>query len=208
MHNPPTFSIPGSITSGANVTVTKTALGYEIASSGGGGGGYDEGSSFPGTPGTDDKFYRTDRNLLYVYDGTRWLTVQQYVITLERNSAFPGTPISATTSAVYVGGVLIAPDHDLWMEHLCIAAFVSTTNDGTKFWSFQLQSDDATPGSPTTIVTPDTSAASPGVYLSFRTAIGALLGTGARQLVLNVTKTSTPGNVQLWGVAVVGRLVG
>src|SRR5688572_13447523 len=49
---------------------------------GSGGSGYDEGTSFPGSPSTDDKYYRTDLNLLCVYDGTRWLTTQQYIIYL------------------------------------------------------------------------------------------------------------------------------
>lgn len=44
----------------------------------GSGGGISSGTSFPGSPSNNDLFYRTDRDLLYFYDGTRWLTVQQF----------------------------------------------------------------------------------------------------------------------------------
>lgn len=34
------------------------------------------GTAFPGSPTTDDRFYRTDRRIEYFYDGTRWLSTQ------------------------------------------------------------------------------------------------------------------------------------
>jgi hypothetical protein len=43
-----------------------------------GSSGYAEGTSFPGSPANNDKYFRTDRDLLYFYDGTRWLTVHEY----------------------------------------------------------------------------------------------------------------------------------
>lgn len=56
------------------LTVTAGAVGWAA----GGGGGIDSGTSFPGSPSTDDLFHRTDRDRIYFYDGTRWLTIYEY----------------------------------------------------------------------------------------------------------------------------------
>lgn len=42
--------------------------------------GYGRGTSFPASPVTGMRWERTDLNLLCYYDGTRWLTVQQYTL--------------------------------------------------------------------------------------------------------------------------------
>lgn len=38
------------------------------------------GTSFPGSPVSGDLCWRTDRSLLYYYDGTRWLTTNEYIV--------------------------------------------------------------------------------------------------------------------------------
>lgn len=80
---------------GVTVSVTGSEASVAIAGSAPGSGGYDEGSSFPGSPATGDKFYRTDRNILYFYDGTRWLTVDEKPLT------FPTTGAVLSASSQY-----------------------------------------------------------------------------------------------------------
>lgn len=60
----------------------------------GGGGGVPEGTSFPGSPLTGEKFYRTDRLIEYYYDGTRWLSTQLYTAA----STFNVTEQASTSS--------------------------------------------------------------------------------------------------------------
>jgi hypothetical protein len=176
----------------------------------GGGGGYDEGTSFPGSPSTDDKFYRTDRNLLYFYDGTRWLTVQQYQIALTPLSAFPANK-SVTTADVISGVPMYSGGYDFWMEDFICTTFVVTTNDGTKFWTVSLKKEAVAGGGATAITNFSTGTApdTPSQWTNHTVAIDALLGTNIAFLSVDITKTSTPGNIYVMvGSAVIGRLVG
>src|SRR5690242_7883896 len=61
---------------------------------------YLAGSSFPGSPATNDLYYRTDRAKLYYYDGTRWLTVEEYPLTLNIIDALEGTTTAPSIYAV------------------------------------------------------------------------------------------------------------
>lgn len=44
------------------------------------GGGIASGTSFPGSPSSGDLFYRSDRRIQYFYDGTRWLSIEQFSV--------------------------------------------------------------------------------------------------------------------------------
>jgi hypothetical protein len=57
--------------------------------------GVPTGTSFPGSPTTGDKFYRTDRNIEYFYDGTRWLSTQLFVQQLGNTDSL--LPFTATS---------------------------------------------------------------------------------------------------------------
>lgn len=49
------------------------------------------GTSFPGSPSTNDRFYRTDRQIEYYYDGTRWLSTQLHTIAIQNSTAQSAT---------------------------------------------------------------------------------------------------------------------
>lgn len=59
--------------------------------------GIGSGTSFPGSPATGDRFWRSDRNILYFYDGTRWLSTQVFVYPIVSPSAL----MPFTTSQEY-----------------------------------------------------------------------------------------------------------
>lgn len=86
-------------TSGTFATDLAAAKWGLVAAKGdtGSSGSVSTGTSFPGSPGDGDLFFRSDRGIMYFYDltNTRWLSVTQYVIDLPVVSAL--FPISATS---------------------------------------------------------------------------------------------------------------
>ncbi len=165
---------------------------------GGGGGGYDEGTSFPGSPSSGDKFYRTDRNLLYFYDGTRWLTVTLYQHFLAQWSG-----ISADTSfytAIPTGL------YDVFVEDL-IATMYSFSGLGVgAYWVLSLYYwDGSTQGS--AIATVNSNGDTNGDFTKKLATIDALIGTAKDNAHVAVTKTGSPG-AAYGGAFMTYRLVG
>jgi hypothetical protein len=189
------------LTAGSNLTITGTS----IAASGGG-GGVDTGTSFPGTPAEDDLFYRTDLNLFCFYDGTRWLTVNQYVIPLTNSSQF-STGKTLSTASMMTGVAALAPTYDFWMETFYWSSQVITTNNGTNYWDVKLTKYTTT--TQATIVTGSTGTApdTAGDIVSHATTVGALLGSSADIFAVDITKVLSPGAFTLHGATVVGRPV-
>lgn len=80
----PGYGLSGLVTQGVNYTfqLTKGAGETWVASAVGGGVGIPSGASFPGSPATNDLFFRTDRGIVYFYDGTRWLSVEIFTVNI------------------------------------------------------------------------------------------------------------------------------
>ena len=161
---------------------------------------YSEGTSQPGSPSTNDKFYRTDLNLLTYYDGTRWLTVTKYPHYFSMLDAAVNTGITATQHAAR-GMVPLKGIRGIWVEEFQAATFVSTTNNGTNFWTVALVRQDLdaasnTVASFTTGSGPDTASK----HVNHVTAsVGAVLDTSAVVLNVTVTKTLSPGLILVSG---------
>lgn len=164
------------------------------------------GTVFPGAPSTDDQFYRTDRNILYFFNGTRWLTANQYVVQMNTYSAFPANK-SSTTNALFGGMPGFVPTYDFWMEEMRFASYVATTNNSSNYWVCDLYKITA-PSTSTNIVSSTTAADTANTWTQHVQPINALLGTDVIYLQINAVKILAPGNFDIIGVAVVGRLVG
>lgn len=88
-----------------------------------------KGTSFPGSPASGDFFYRTDLNLEFFWNGTRWLTTHLYIQPLETQRGF---------NVMSAGTTWDSPryqDLGLWMEKFMVSMHVLTTNDGTRYWT-------------------------------------------------------------------------
>lgn len=163
---------------------------------------WNAGTSFPGTPATNDRYFRTDRGLEYFYDGTRWLTTELFEIF----AAIPtsGLSASATISPAfypYQGGT-----YDMWLVDARWVYQISTTHSGTQYWQADIHNFKN--GTDTTVVSLVSDKATVGSYVNAAaTTIGSLTGTDRQMLYIVVTKVSTPGTI-VGGVAVRYRLVG
>ncbi len=162
------------------------------------GSAYGAGSSFPGSPTSGDQFYRTDRNVWYYYDGTRWLTQQLF-------QHFGGTTvaISVTTDFAYYPPYNGQGD-DWWLEDVRWSYRVATTHSATQFWSLQvLRQVGAQVGS-----TIDSDKSTINTWVNpAPTSLGVLLGTTETLVYFHIVKTSTPGTLLL-GVEMRYRMVG
>jgi len=170
------------------------------------GAGYSEGTSFPGSPSTNDKYYRTDRNLLYYYDGTRWLTTEVFFIELKKEDSVSAWPLTATGIPVHRGTLPFGSDYDYYLLDWHWASFVATTNDGSKFWTVTLHKIDSGVGD-TTVITASTSADTASVTYLKKSAINALLGSFVA-FYTGTAKTSTPGAHSFYGGHITCRAVG
>lgn len=148
-------------------------------------GGIASGTSFPGSPATNDLFYRTDRAIAYYYDGTRWLCICPHTLDI-------GSTAGAITADSTSGRTpLWTNDYDMWLVAARWSTHVDTTNSGSHYWILTVTKRDG--ASASTIVTANTSADSANVYVTHETTIGALLGTAQDIISTTFTKNGSPG---------------
>lgn len=165
------------------------------------GAGVDAGTSFPVSPSTHDLYYRTDRDLLYFYDGTRWLTVQVY-----KKSLIPKTlpDYTATATAMYAPA---EAGTNFWVVDCVFFSRMQTASDASNYWTLAVSSADNTGNPVATLASRDTKTDSTSFVCS-RVTAGALFGTSATWMILKATKTGSTGNVQWLACDVNYRLVG
>lgn len=172
-----------------------------------GSGGIASGTSFPGSPSDNDIFYRSDRDILYFYNGTRWLTVNLYMHPMtwigEAAAVFP----QSAAQTPFRTPVPFGNAYDVWLESMVWLSRVITTNNGSQYWTVALAKLTIA-GASTTIVTGDTSADTAGQFPVHTTTINALLGTSHTMLDINTAKVTTPGNLAALEVHLLYRLVG
>lgn len=165
------------------------------------GGGVSAGTSFPGSPTTNDLFYRTDRSLLYFYDGTQWLTVQQYEVGIGgQQNVYP-----SATAVSYIWWP-VRQDYGIYLERWVCTTFVSTTNNGSNNWTILLDRFSTT-NSLTNIASFSTSADTASNWISHSQAINAVLDSSARAIRVASNKTGNPGTVYALSTLVY-RLIG
>lgn len=198
----------------ANLTAGASTDGQVLTSDGAGGaawespaaasGGYDEGTSFPVSPTLNDKYYRTDRNQLYYYDGTRWLTTTLY-------HTAPGLSDGASVAISAAADIQRWPvwtddSQGMYLVHVKLAIYVATTNSGSAYWTYTLKRSSSN-NTTTDIVSVNTSADSPNTWYEKTVAIGAVLDASAVTIKASVAKTSTPGGLVISAILAY-RLVG
>lgn len=156
--------------------------------------GYPSFTSNPANWPNNSPIYRSDKNLLIYFDGIRWLTVNEL--------SFAGLPeqvVPITTSGT--GSRIMWPsrsDYTVYITRLNLSTFVSGTNNGSNFWTLQLQSFG--PGSSTTNLSPtvNTSADAGNSVTAHDIVINTAFSSSILAFFLNSTKTGGPAALYPW----------
>lgn len=111
----------------------------------------------PGGLQDGDRFYRTDLDWACVYDGTRWLTQQEFAHPLPEGS---GAGAFATRSTLRL-------DYVPYFTRVSLKAFVAATNNGSNYWNIVIQTTDRQITTGTTIRAQNTSADGAGAWLGY-----------------------------------------
>ncbi|GAC1694709.1 MAG: hypothetical protein NVS9B9_17250 [Ktedonobacteraceae bacterium] len=92
----------------------------------------DVGASFPASPPTGLRYYRTDLNLECTFDGTRWLGPEEsggfYTYVASSNQA-PGSLALASWMPPSSGCILTSAS---------VGFFLATVNNATNYWTFTI----------------------------------------------------------------------
>lgn len=159
------------------------------------GGGIDSGSSFPGSPTTGDLFYHTTHNILFYYDGTRWLCTCPHELVVMTKEAVVFAGLSTTLDPIARTSVPWKGTLGIWLVAWDVATIVVSTNDGSKYWTLRLGST-VTAGTNTDLGSGISTAADTHTTHAWHTeAIGAVLDANAVYMDINAIKVSTPGNL-------------
>lgn len=152
-------------------------------------GGLAQGTSFPVSPVTNQKFYRTDRNLQYYWDGTRWLTTSLFDVRMPY-ATNSGSTDNFTGMAPFPG--LYIP----YFVRLDVMCNTGVTNTGSNYWSFafgQFGSAYAT------LTTAALGASATDQRLT--TSTFSQPGSIPAYVYIKTTKTGTPSDTTFWVVA-------
>jgi hypothetical protein len=137
------------------------------------------GTSFPGSPATNDRFYRNDRQIEYYYDGTSWLSTQIFGVDLNANPA-----VSANTTGYQrvanpqYGGALI------YITEI-VSMYILT---GTGNWTYLIRSvDDVTA---TTLATNTFATGVSGQRYAIRDTVNAVVANTVESFDTVATENS------------------
>lgn len=179
-------TVKAMLVEGSNVTITADdeELTITISATGGGGGGFPEGDSFPGSPATGQKFYRTDLNMLFYYDGTLWLTVQEFSL------SFGGT-INSADFAAYLP---VRQGFQFYLTRFTCVTFVSGTSNGSNYWTVAISW--RTEANADTLLLSFATAADTGLnWINHDHDIDEALPSTTRALRIAGNKTGSPGGL-------------
>lgn len=163
---------------------------------------WDSGTSFP-TAAAGDRYWRTDRGRDYYYDGTRWLTIEEFALVMP---ILDGLDPQANAVTQHYAAV-DEGENGAWLTRAKVTTLVMTTNDGTKYWTLQLMSGPGTGAAVALGSSFNTSADTAGTNTVHTVTIGAAVTAGHTRYQITYTKTSTPGTIYTFPVMFY-RLIG
>lgn len=157
--------------------------------------GVPTGTSFPGAPVLNDRYYRTDRNVDYYYDGTRWLSTQLH----ELHTLRSGTGYTVGSNQVGAFANPYSGLYDIWAESVLFEYYMDVTGNWTINFYKQVGLTD------TIIAT--TTLSTVNAHTATRVAVGAVVASTIVSFTTAIVKNS--GSSTIYPCAsLVYRLVG
>lgn len=165
------------------------------------------GSANPSSPSTNDVFYRTDSNIGWIlYDGTRWLTQNQFQL-FGGQQGTQGTTTQNGLALTYVA----TSDYGIYLTRCDVTTRVSTTNNGSNKYAITFFGTKADQSSNTTIFTIDTGSDTASTFVNHNQTINATLDSfGSGSLILqmsNSTKTGSPGALNVFASCYMRKII-
>jgi len=157
------------------------------------------GTTFPANPATNQRFFRTDRALEYYYDGTRWLTMNEYTLTMPLLYAF--TAVGGTVPLTVAYGT-VDRQYSIYFTSYRHLVLTGSPNDGTNYYTLSFN----TFGTP--YFTYNTSAFAINAYGEFTTTTFSNNPNNDLLAEITLTKTGSPGLLYIYDAKVRYRYVG
>jgi len=167
------------------------------------GGSIASGSTFPGSPATNQFFNRTDigGGMLFFYDGARWVSEQLFNLELGMIQGTYPQPLTATTGDFTARAFPPLPGTDIYLLTYRATVFVNgggSALSGSNKWVGDTHKYNSS-ATPTTIATTTINSGASSTVRTFDTTINALLTSSTFNLIESSwTKTGTPGGLFVW----------
>ncbi len=168
---------------------------------------WNAGSSFPGSPATGDRYFRTDilGGTEFKYDGTRWRSMETLHLTMPVVDAAMSSGITVDTSNICRLVIPWRSTYGFYALTLHAHTIVLTTNNGTNFWTatfYQVGSA----GTVTTSSTFTTAADTVTTHTYHALALNAVVSSTDVYFQMGVAKTLSPGAIFIDGI-ITGQLI-
>ena len=141
---------------------------------------WNAGTSFPASKATGDRYWRTDLDMEFFWDGTRWVTTQLFHGGSAGMASFTTGDTRWYVPLASQGGL------DVWLDSWSGSRYSGGTNNGSHYWIISIEkfSDDLT------IASINTSADTAGTLYQNTGTIGVVATEGA--VYFNYAKSGTP----------------
>jgi hypothetical protein len=180
-----TFTVTRGIEGTSAAAHADGALVTHVLTAGSLGQAIGAGTAFPGSPLTGDRFYRSDRSLHYFYDGTRWLTVNEYEM---------GIGWAEIATAMTATGTMhrwpVRQDYGMYLTRWNVVTFQSNATPASNNMTVVLARVNSA-NTATQISTFSTSTDTQSNWVSHDQAINAVLDSSARILRTVATEAGT-----------------
>ena len=160
------------------------------------------GTSFPGSPSTGDLYYRTDRNIEYFYDGTRWLS-HKIVGSFATRGAMPFAQASQYAE-------FAVPDYAIngfYVESLQFSFFANSAQSGTNYYTLSGNTVNTSGAGSNFATTGDTKTLSTSSWRPVTVAVNTAYSSSYHLIEASAIPTNAPGTFYM-AVSVAYRLIG
>ncbi len=147
------------------------------------------GTAFPVLATAGPRFYRSDLGWMCFYDGTRWLTENEFSVSWPGGVGTSWTAISANGNTP---GIPLRTDYEPYFTRYRGLVYVDTTNDASHYWTVTGKT-----ATGNTVFQFDTHGIGPNTWGGYEATPTGPGASGATHINIDVAKTSTPGNLNL-----------